>query len=45
MWGHLGSKPSDDKLEGIGTLVTRGAYRRLDDHAVRGNNDMLAHGS
>lgn len=45
MWSHLGSKPGDDELEDLGRLVLRGAYRRLDDHAVRGNNSVLALGS
>ena len=45
MWSHLGSKPSDDELEDLESIVTRVAYRRLDDHAVRGNNGVLAVGS
>lgn len=44
VWSHLGSNPGDGELEGLGTLVTREAYRRLDDHAVRGNNSKLAFG-
>lgn len=42
VWSHLGSNPGNDELEDIGTLVMRGAYRRLDDHAVIGNNSVLA---